>query len=186
MDTDWKTIDRPGYFGSKRDQKHREYDQKYGANNWRIVWNLGENVIQRDGMNMLYEDAYFFFLKANKAVLEDLCSTAYDVYDDNPTNVKSGLDYNIQETDRTHVQDIAIRRAVIRLGYSFRGDDLLQIRDSLGEHALSMTLSPGKVPFHMPEMLEIPEISGWWNPGSVESFYQSNKVLQVWKSKESE
>jgi hypothetical protein len=88
------------------------------------------------------------------------------------------LDYTVQETGRTHVQDIAIRRVVARLGRQFEGDQLIQIRDALGDHPLSMALSPGQVPFHRPDVILLPEIEGWWLPGSVESFYQSNKLLQ--------
>ena len=47
--------------------------------------------------------------------------------------------------------------------------------------ALSWSKSPGRVPFHMPGVLLDPELEGWWQPGSVESFYQSNKVLQVFE-----
>lgn len=47
-----------------------------------------------------------------------------------------------------HLEDIAIRRCLVRLGLWFRGDQLVR-----------------------------PEWSGWWLPGSVESFYQSNKFL---------
>lgn len=178
MDEIWQTVERPGYFGSARERRHAEFDARFGAGSWRLAWQAGDAVLERDGMTMLYEDAYMAFLEAHPEVLEQLLEHARDVYDDDPSNVASGLDYRVQETARTHVQDIAIRRCVVRLGRVFAGSELLQIRDALGEHELSMALSPGQVPFHRPELLLAPELDGWWQAGSVESFYQSNKLLQ--------
>lgn len=178
---EWQSIERPGYFGAKRDAKLAEYDRVHGKDQWRLVWLVGELALDWDGMTMLYEDAYFEFLKANPEIVDQLVSEASDVFDDAPSNIYSGLDYSAQETDRTHVQDISIRRALVRLGRWFEGDDLIQIRDNLGTHKLSMTLSPGQIPFHRSDLILGPEIEGWWKPGSVESFYQSNKVLQALK-----
>jgi hypothetical protein len=179
MTTLWTTLERPGYFGSRRDAIETGYNETYGPEGWRLAWQWGEQWIERPEMSTLYEDAYYNFLSQQPTVLEELLAVASEVYDDQPSNVHSGYDYRIQETTRTHVQDIAIRRAVFRLGRVFAGTELLQIRDALGSHPLSTTLSPGHVPFHRPDRLTQPEIEGWWQPGSVESFYQSNKYLQV-------
>ena len=175
----WARLERPGYFGSRRDELCAGYDQRFRAGRWRLAWAYGELSLTRAEMCMIYEDAYLAFMAGRPDVVDQLCAEAADVYDDAPSNCASGLDYTAQETGRTHVQDIAIRRCLVRLGRAFSGERLVQIRDSLGEHPLSMTLSPGQVPFHRPELLETPELDGWWAPGSVESFYQSNKWLEV-------
>ncbi len=175
----WVTVERPAPFGKDRDRRVREYDEKYGPGNWRLVWEVAGNAVGRDGIVMLYEDAYCRFLEQHADVLEQLLREASDVYDDAPSNVASGYDYDKQETVRTHLQDISIRRCVLRLGRRFAGSQLIQIRDVQGTHPLSITLSPGQVPFHMPALFRQPEATGWWKPGSVESFYQSNRVLQV-------
>ena len=46
-------------------------------------------------------------------------------------------------------------------------------------------LSPGVVPFHEPGSIAAPQLKGWWKSGTIESFWQSNKRLQVrpWKSR---
>jgi hypothetical protein len=118
-------------------------------------------------------------------VRKRLVLEACDVYDDAPSNVLSGLDYAKQETDRTHVQDIAIRRSLVRLTTWFQGDKLIQIRDKVGTHPLSMTLSPGQIPYISPHYLG-PELmslndydKNWFKAGSIEDFYQRNRVLQV-------
>ena len=177
-DETWVTVGRPGYFGSRRDVKHAEFDREYGAGGWRLAWKVDDAAFNRQQMTMLYEDAYYEVMSAQPDIVDQLVAEASDVYDDASTNILSGLDYHRQETARTHVQDIAIRRVVARLGRAFAGDRLIQIRDELGDHPLSMTLSPGRVPFHRPDLLMQPELEGWWKPGSVESFYQSNKILQ--------
>lgn len=180
LDADrYRLAGRPGYLGSRRDAQHAAWDAEHGPDGWRLAWTVNGHWFSREQMTMLYEDAYHAFLVAHPAVLDELTAAARDVYDDALTNVASGLDYGAQETSRTHVQDIAIRRAVSRLGRVFAGSQLIQIRDNLGDHPLSMTLSPGQVPFHLPELLHRPELGGWWLPGSVESFYQSNKVLLI-------
>ncbi len=170
----WKVGPRPGYFGKKRDSKHEEFDRTYGAGNWKLAHIWAGKPIDWLVACAIYEDAYYEFFKSDPGVLDDLINRASDVYDNNVSNVASGLDYTIQENDSTHLQDIAIRRSVIRLGKTFSGDHLVEIRskNSEGGH-----LSPGNVPFHMPEHIERPLLEGWWKPHSIEDFYQSNKHL---------
>jgi hypothetical protein len=175
----WKDAQRPGYFGARRDEIHAGYTERYGSGNWRLVWRIGEYTGNRRAATLLYSDAYAQFLEREAEVLDELVKAACEVYDDAPSTVGSGLDFEAQESPRTHLQDIAIRQSLVRLGRWFEGKELLQIRDSLGIHPLSMTLSPGRVPFHRRDLICQPELEGWWQAGSVESFYQSNKLLQV-------
>ena len=174
----WQTVERPGFFGKHREEKIRQYNAQYGEGNWRIAWEVGEVVVDKLGAYAVYEDAYFEFLMTHLGVRMQLINEASDIYDDALSNVHSGLDYTIQETDRTHLQDISIRRCFVRLGMRFKGKDLIQIR-STSVHELGKLLTPGCVPFHRPDLIKQPELEGWWGKGSIESFYQSNKVLQV-------
>jgi hypothetical protein len=176
----WTTLERPGYLGKHRDERFREWDSKYGAGNWRLTWRIGEIYVDFLGACALYEDAYHHFLSTNPAIFNQLITEACEVYDDELSNVESGFDYTKQETARTHIQDIAIRRSVIRMGLWFRGKELIRIRQEKGTHPLSVTLSPGRVPFHRLDLISQPEPTGkWWYPGTVEAFYQSNRVLQI-------
>ncbi len=175
----WITIERPGYLGKHRDEKQKEWDQKYGKGNWQLVWQWGDQTLDFLGACMIYEDAYFNFLKLRPEILGRLVSEASEVYDDEPSNITSGLNFLAQETKRTHMQDIAIRRCVVRFGTWFQGQKPIRIRQEKGNHELSMILSPGRAPFHMPEKIIQPQLTGWWHPDTVESWYQSNKVLQA-------
>ena len=177
--TRWITIDRPGYLGRHRNDRYAAYDEQYGASNWRLQWVAAAASGDVTVAVTWYEDAYMAFLSTHPEVVEQLAREASNVYDDAPSNVASGFDYRIQETGRTHLQDIAIRCCLVRLGHWFEGKELIRIRDSDGTHPLSLTLSPGRVPFHRPQWIMQPELAGWCQPGSVESFYQSNKCLQI-------
>ncbi|MBI2669839.1 MAG: hypothetical protein HYX20_01690 [Candidatus Yanofskybacteria bacterium] len=176
---EWITVERPGYLGKHRDKKNKEWSERYGGGNWRLAWKVGETFVDFFGVCALYEDAYFEFLKRNPEILNQLIAEASDVYDDEPSNVNSGFDYTKQETIRTHIQDIAIRRSVIRMGLWFRGQELIRIRQEKGTHPLSVILSPGRVPFHRPDLIEQPELEEWWYKGTIEGFYQSNKFFQI-------
>ncbi len=175
----------PGYVGKERNDLWAERDTKYGRGNWRTVWLVGEDYLEFEEVCRLYEDAYFEYLKKRPDLLDCLLTAASDVYDDDPGNVESGCDYSKQGSIRTHIQDIAIRNCVRRFGREFKGKRLLQIRDRIGDHPLSLALSPGQVPFHRPEIISFPdnlgelERSAWWLPLSVEDFYQRGKRLVV-------
>lgn len=176
----WRIVERPGYFGKKRDQIQAGYDERYGKDNWRIAWQIGALVVERSAALMLYEDGYYHHLQSNPELLEELLVCASDVYDDAPSNVQAGFSYEHQETAVNHLHDVAIRRAVLRLGRWFKGSELVQIRHTLSTHPLSVPLSPGQVPFHQPELIVQPALERWWwQSNSVECFYQSNKILQV-------
>lgn len=178
VDQEWITIDRPGYFGSRRNKILRKLDSKYGKGNHRVAWDIGCTIVEKEHALMLYEDAYYEFFKNNPKLLAKLIESARNVYDNSKTNLKSGLDYGKQENHSNHYQDIAIRRVLTRLGKSFRGGKLIQIRHGASTQ-IGKKLSPGRVPFHLPELVCMPVLSGWWQKGSVEEFWQSNKVLQV-------
>jgi len=200
----WQVAGRPGFLGKMRDSVCTELDTKYGPENWRFAWEVGSNLLEFEEAILLYEDAYFFHLTGLpicSAAFEDddgkvgwtpvisLSGLAmYDilgevlefqnVYDNLPTNVDSGLDYRKQETNANHYQDISIRRVLVRCGVWFSGTkkELLQIR-AASKEPLGRRLSPGIVPFHIPHLIKEPELTGWWKPGSTESWWQSCKVV---------
>ena len=180
----WKTVERPGYLGKKRDEVRAMWNKQYGEGKWRLAYQWGDAVISRLEAIRLYEDAYVDFLKKNPKALRWIVKNASDVYDTAPTNVNSGFDYTMQETPNSHIHDIAIRRAVLRCGEYFEGDHLVHVRWTGSE---GLKLNPGKVLFHKPEMIcrePLKDYGGkgtWWEPLTIEDFYQRNKVLQALK-----
>lgn len=165
----------------KRDNKRAGLDELFGEGNWGKAWHYGERIIGREDAYALYEEAYYRHLKNNPLLLEWLCTTASDVYDNSPSNVDSGLDYSIQEMPGTHMQDIAVRRSLVRLGRRFEGDHLVEIR---GKKYEGYRLNPGQVPFHEPDEIwpdlnETTREFTWWLPDSIEAFWQMNKAVFV-------
>jgi len=178
----WETIERPGYFGKKRDELESTWDEEHGEGNWRIAYQWGNQIIERNEALQLYEDGYYEYFKDQPGILEWLLWRASDVYDTAETNVDAGFDYHNQETPNNHIHDVAIRRAVMRLGREFEGDRLLHVRWTGSDGYI---INPGVVKFHLSHMIvpgEINDYSGkgtWWKEGTIEDFYQKNKVLQV-------
>ena len=172
----WVAIERPGYSGNRRDERIRTYNDRYGIGNWRLVWQWGSDRIDQPLTCQLYEDAYYADSFNREGLWRELQRTAREVYDHTEADIASGLDYRIQTGSATHLQDIAIRRVFFRRGWPFQGTELVQIRSKAG---WGKHLSPGKVSFHLPEMIAQPPISGWWDAASIEDFYQSNKLLET-------
>ena len=188
----WKTVDRPGYFGNKRDKLQAGFDRQHGRDNWRIAWEFGGLIVLRPEALQLYEDGYYEHFKNKPDLLEWLTRNFSNVFDTAPSNVEAGFSYDVQETPNNHIHDVAIRRAVLRRGEWFRGTKLLEVRSSDAE---GWVLSPCKIPFHLPHMIyrgaikykgqkrDFMTAPPWWITkgikDSVEEFYQQNKVLQI-------
>ena len=183
-----KIIEHPGYLGKMREEIYSKWNKLYG-NKWRLAWlfedqNCSRHIIEKPEALQLYEDGYYEHLKANNSILLDLVDYE-DVWDTADSNIHSHFDYSIQETPNNHIHDIAIRRAVMRLGYWFVGTkkELLHVRGD------KTPLAPHMVPFHIPgiilpgEIKDYPNKGRWWRDlgvkFSIEEFYQHNKVLVV-------
>jgi hypothetical protein len=174
----WQTIGRPaGLYGRERDQRRREYDRRFGSNSWRVMHVLAGEVLEPTQAWRLYQASYQQFFETHPAILDWLCDHAADVYANAVSNVRSGLEYQIQERKREHIADIAIRNAIKELGRELKGETLVCIG---GARPDLPALHPGQVPFCRQEQMEQPILRGYWQPGSVECFWQSNRILQVW------
>jgi hypothetical protein len=192
----WIIQERPGYFGERRDSLMNLWDETFGISCWALAWQWGNKFLEMRDALTLYEDAYFQYFKNNPDTMKWLVNTASDVYDTDESNVNSGLDYIIGDTPSNHIHDIAIRRSLYRhhrqdlefnkeyLKDIFKGDHLVHVRKKNTEAGF---LSPGNVPFHMPEMISKEKIENhglygkeqWWKIGSIEDFYQKNKLLII-------
>lgn len=175
----WTDAGRPGYFGRRRDEKIAALNAEHGAGNWRLAWKWG---LGGRGFfcacREFYEESYFAFFLLRPDEVDFVCSFG-EVIDCAPSNVSSGLDYARQESYATHIQDIAVRSVLRRLGRWFEGptDSLLTIR---GPESNGARFNPGRIPFAWPNMILAPSLAPKWaDPGSVEDFWQSNKILQV-------
>ncbi len=176
----WRKLERPGYFGRRRDEKVAALDTKYGPGNWRLVWSspYRDDVEFLDACKVYYELSYVDWFCRYPDKLDFVCSFG-ECIDNAPTNVLSGCDYTKQEAFSTHIQDIAVRNVLQCFGRRFEGDpsDILVIRSS---DSTGYEFGPGNIPFHTPAWITQPsKAPRWANPGSVEDFWQSNKWISV-------
>lgn len=185
--SDWVNDHRPGYFGRQRDAKVFALDNTLGKGNWRLAWVLDspEDTAYRPGSyeflaacERLYEESYYRYLKDRPADLDFICSYG-ECIDNASSNVQSGLDYSKQEAFSTHIQDIAVRNVLKRLGRKFEGpaNKVLVIRSADSE---GFRFGPGNIPFMAPKLITQPsKCPKWANAWSVEDFWQSNKWVQI-------
>ncbi|MBL7058938.1 hypothetical protein ISS08_00605 [Candidatus Pacearchaeota archaeon] len=172
-----KLIERPGFLGKEKERKYLEWDERFGKDNWELGWKWGNIIIDFEWACKIYEDAYFFDSFNRERLWKKLFSQARDFYDNDKSNVQSRTNYLEQESSSTHIQDISVRRVGIRRGWERDGNELIQIR---GPETKGYQLMPGIVKFHIPEMIESPNIvPDWADPLSVEAFYQNNRWLYI-------
>jgi hypothetical protein len=170
-------VERPGYIGKRKAEKYAAWDAKHGKDNWIFAWKWGELLLDFEKACKIYEDAYFMDSLRREAEWLELFENARDFFDNAETNVNSGLDYKVQEAASVHIQDIAVRNVGMRRGWKCKGDRLIQIR---GPESEGYWLMPGLVRFHMPHLIERPDIlPSWANPDSTEAFYQNNRWLAL-------
>lgn len=174
--TKWISIERPGYFGRRRDEKIAAYDKEYGKGKWRLAWitksqidvtnfNDGFPEIYIDQFEhtfeqacvQFYEQSYFDYLVSHPRYLDEICLYK-ECIDNAETNIQSGCDYTKQESYSTHIQDIAIRNVLRRLDLKFKStlDQLLVIRSSNSNGHL---FGPGNVPFYDHRLITQPSLA---------------------------
>lgn len=178
-DRGWVDVERPGHLGTQRRDRMSAWEAEFGPGRWRLVWRIDAVFHPWEAALCLYEDAYHRRLSDDADLRHRLIRTARDVYDRDPSDVVSRLDYASQRGTGHHLQDVAVRRTLVRLGGWFAGDRLVCLRRGGGAaDELGGWLDSSVVPFHRPDLIVRPELDGWWERGSVEAFYQSNRILQ--------
>jgi hypothetical protein len=166
-------LDRPGYFGKRRPEIAARYDAEYGVGGWDEAWQVNELLYSFDEAVTLYDDAYLQHL--SEFSVADWVCTFRECYDSDPSNIGSGVRHDEFASPR-HLQDVSIRRALVRMGVWFCGTELLHVR---GPETNGHRLMPGNVPFHRPSLIlkNGGPLRDWMRPGSVEAFWQANKVI---------
>jgi hypothetical protein len=167
-------VGRVGIQGRGWNRRRREFDLTLGAGSWSLGHVWGSGLLQFTDAAKICEDAYVEFLLPQPDRTTAYCNLASDVYANARSNVRSGGDYSLQERNREHVHDIAIRNALHRLGYEFRGELVLPAVE--GRSALGV-LDWRCVPFHLPKEIIEPQLRGPWQPDSIAAFWYSNRVV---------
>ncbi|MBR9680699.1 MAG: hypothetical protein GOU98_02645 [Candidatus Altiarchaeota archaeon] len=193
--TEWVLVERPGFSGKSKAKRHELWNDIYGKDNWDRIWTYGDQILDFLEICEKYEGAYLEHAKKNPEIWKELLESASDVYDNNISNINSKHDYTHQESNSTHIQDIAVRNVVKAMGLEFKGENLIRVRrhsrkDYRSKKDWGWYLSPGIVEYHEPKMIEEPSLAqqrndsgekAWWGIWTVEDMYQSNKWLAVTK-----
>jgi hypothetical protein len=109
-----KIISRPGYFGRKRKEIEQQLAQFPG---WIECWQVHTRIYTFEEAVMIYDDSYYHFLKDHPKL--GLVESFGECYDSERNNIACGINHDIYSTPR-HIQDVSVRRALLRLGTYFR------------------------------------------------------------------
>lgn len=173
----WESIERPGVFGDSRDKIYASYDLRFGKDNWRISYQVGDKVLGFYGICKIFEDGYFKDSFRRPELWDELKVSASNVFDIDHSDLNSGLDYLAQNNSSNHIQDIAIRNVFQRRAWVFEGDDLVQIRGGTGYFGNKLT--PYRINYDFPLLIHRPLLPGTWGDSTLESLFQNSKILEV-------
>lgn len=203
-DTWLKIFHYPMNTGFRSESMYNRFEKVFGKDSWLPAYYWNREVISTEKGYEIYSEAYYQFLKRNPIIRQWIQIKAREVIDYSQTNIASGVDLCEQEAAAIHLQDISVRRSLIRLEQEegdlsagkmwrsgpdiFRGNKIVQLRDRnrcpWQTHSIKyekgLVLNSGKVLFHRPEQL-IGQYKkdSWWQENSVEDYYQRNRVLLV-------
>jgi len=191
--TGWEFVRYPGRLGKKRDFIYRQWDDEFGEGNWRIGWRLpNETTLSYEEIFEEYVRSYEAYFREHSDEARNICKTYAYAYDRDEIDLEIAFDRNAL-IDKPGIQNqfhhVALNIALTdRLGYVFQGDKPLKVRagrpdQPVEEWPEGHRWQPGNIPYEHPEYIreDYEIVDKWINPGSVEAFYQANKVLQVKK-----
>ena len=186
----WVTVERPGYFGKRKEELEAKWNNEYGEGNWRLVWETPQGqILTFDEVFTMYIAGYteYFRLHPDEALyLTDNYSYAYDK---DPITEEEAFDPRalFEKLGRPNqFHHVALNTALKELGLTFKGKEPIQVRaGKLGTDSdnwpAGWQWQPGLIPAINPEMIRDDVVfeARWWNDGSIEDLYQSCKALQV-------
>ena len=159
----WKVVGRKiGRAGGERQRaaRQREWDRKYGADNWAVGYVLdGEFVTQEEAVETVYYASYEAHFRDHPDDLKELVGLA-----------KALRNPHAEATTGVDLQLPAIRAYFERNGLQLRGTEMVDIGtwQGLRSHPISVRLSPLQVRCALDPKL------------TLEEFWQSRKCLAVW------
>src|SRR5262245_35601580 len=106
----WIMVGRPTFCRRGAGRRQRSYDARYGVGKWRFrhrIAGVSHGFVEAAHH---VELSYLAFFRKEPELLDWMCATAREVVQFATSNVRSGLDYAVQERKHAHVYDIAVRR----------------------------------------------------------------------------
>lgn len=189
LQSQWINKGQPGFLGKTKEQQYAHWDKEFGKNNWRICWVLpnGE-ILGFDQMFQLYVESYTKYFREHWNEAIELTKNHSFTYD--KTLITPDLAFNPYALVNkpgipNQFHHVALNLALIQnLGLKFQGENPLQVRDGKPnqpkeEWPLGWKWGPGRIPLHDLSLMPNTQLKGWWDKNSIESLYQTTKILQV-------
>ena len=188
----WLTVEHPGYLGKKKDETYRLWNEKYGDNKWRLVNETanGEIFSYEDIIWKVYVPGYVnYFLRNPNEAIHITSNFAYGYDKDVCSREQAFNIYALYNKDGVANQfhHVAFNVSLeYYLGLKFKGSGSVQIREGKpgtpdSEQPEGFRWSPGRISAVRSDLIPITNLKSWWNPGTIEDFYQSTKALQIRK-----
>lgn len=157
-------IEKVGRAGGKkqREEKQKEWDKKYGKNNWSIGYFYDNKFYTREeALIEFYDKSYYEFLKKNPKIVEEICKRAKTLY--NP---------HARHTTGIDLQSPSVQKAIDRLGKKLEGNEELAVgvwgtNKGYKYPQISFKLDPYRVPLWCDKTINL------------ESFWQEYKYLVI-------
>lgn len=193
---EWIVAEHPGYLGSRRTRRMHEWTERYGEGNWRLDhWETADGKrLGYDEVFQIYVEGYEKYFREHPGEAQHLITNFSSGYDQDPITREQAFDpyalYN-QPGVANQFHHVAFNRALVTVtGRVFQGTVPIQVREGKPgtpeeQQPLGWRWSPGRIPCATPEIIPQVPLEGkpWWQPGTIEDFYQRAKVLEVKKAK---
>lgn len=196
QEVEWITVERPGYLGKRKDAEVARWDNQYGADNWRLVWELanGDILGYPEIFWKIYVPGYAKYFVSSTLWINGYSEARYlqrgfsYTYDKDLVTKEQAFDplylYN-RPGFPNQFHHVALNIAIeYFMGMPFRGNTPLQVREGkpgtpIDTWPKGWKYSPGKIMTTRPDLTPETNIRGWWERGSIEEVYQTAKILQV-------
>lgn len=188
--TFWTTVERPGYFGKSREEQEKEWNQKYGKSGWRIAWETPEGeILTFDDIILEYILGYVEYFRQHPDEATYLTGNFSFGYDKELITREQAFDpYALYQKPgkANQFHHVAMNIALENiLHLPFQGKEPIKIRAGkpgtpVETWPAGWRWQPGLIPCVHPELIaEVDFPNRWWEKGSIEDLYQSDKVLRV-------
>lgn len=186
----WVTVERPGYFGKRRQELEERWNRKYGEGNWRLIWETPQGrVLTYEDIIEEYTEGYAGYFRGHPEEAEFVVANYSFCYDKDLITREEAFDayalYN-KPGVANQFHHVAMNIALEQdLGMPFRGEIPLQVRSPKpwtpeSDWPAGWRWSPGLIPCAHPDEIHDFTFEGrWWQKGTIEDFYQCNKALQI-------
>lgn len=171
----YKITQYPGYLGDKKELMYKAWDKKYKK--WKLRWIFENQIVSFDEIFWkVYVAGYTNYFFSNHDEAKNLATKYSYTYDKDLITKEKAFDYKYllnKKKSNNQFHHCALNFAIkYNLNLEFNGTKPLQVR---GKDSGGYKWNPGFIKSTVKFTQK--QIKGWWEPNSIEAYYQSHKVL---------